>query len=185
MRGLESVKGRTLDQFIAAVITDWFDTELMREWTTHLSTKFDASLLTIDAVLEFCRRRELSMPNEDSSITPLKASRPKAPPHQPPAQTGRPATPATVIRVATSQCPICTLDEHGLARCPKFLAADASSRHKMVKDARRCTNCLGTHSWSQCQYSFTSRTCNKRHHTSLHRDNAEQRKTMALVAASK
>ena len=90
-----------------------------------------------------------------------------------------------MLRVATSECPICTMDEHGLARCPKFLAADASCRHKMVKDARRCTNCLGTHSRSQCQSSFMCRTCNKKHHTSLHRDNAEQSKTTALVAASK
>ena len=184
MRGFESVKGRTLDQFIAAVITDQFDTELMCEWMTHLSTKSEASLPTIDAVLDFCRRRELSMPNEDSSITPLKASRPKAPPHQLPARTGRLAMPATMLRVATSQCPICTL-EHRLARCPKFLAADSSSRQKMVKDARCCTNCLGTHSWSQCQSSFMCRTCNKKHHTSLHRDNTEQSKTTALVAASK
>ena len=36
--------GRYVDKFIAAVITDWFDTELMRELMTYLSTKSDASL---------------------------------------------------------------------------------------------------------------------------------------------
>ena len=56
IKSIERMKGKTFEQFIAAIFISRFDSQMEHEWTTHSSD-------TIGEVLEFFRKREFKLAN--------------------------------------------------------------------------------------------------------------------------
>ena len=51
------------------------------------------------------------------------------------------------------------------------MSYDVERRNKIVRESRRCTNCLhDSHTQSKCPSSFSCRHCHGRHHSLLHKD---------------
>uniref|UniRef100_A0A8D8QE31 Peptidase aspartic putative domain-containing protein n=1 Tax=Cacopsylla melanoneura TaxID=428564 RepID=A0A8D8QE31_9HEMI len=66
-------------------------------------------------------------------------------------------------------CPLCN-ETHPLFKCISFLKLDFPRRVEVLKNHNRCFNCLGTHRMSDCRSASTCQTCQKRHHTLIHRE---------------
>lgn len=76
----------------------------------------------------------------------------------------------TTVTVERRKCVYCDKD-HAIYSCTAFQALNVQQRQKVVKDKRLCGNCLAQkHFCKDCKSTGRCRTCNKRHHTLLHRD---------------
>ncbi len=163
MRGINRIKGATYQQFLAAILMDRFDSQMMHEWTSHAADS--TTLPEIKDVLAFFRKREFSLPDDPTADKVTKT--PKSTFAQ-----SRPKSSHPVLKVQTSsvKCPLCA-SNHSLSRCPTFLSYDPMKRQQVAKEKQHCTNCLShNHHHKQCPSTFNCRNCNKRHHTLLHRD---------------
>ena len=66
-------------------------------------------------------------------------------------------------------CPQCS-EQHPIFRCSTFKGLDIGKRLEICKEKSLCFNCLrASHSSRECKSNSTCRTCQKRHHTLLHR----------------
>ncbi|XP_039306398.1 uncharacterized protein LOC113005704 [Solenopsis invicta] len=76
----------------------------------------------------------------------------------------------TASTASTISCPLCNAS-HYVNKCAQFLNRSPSQRVEVVKQAKRCLNCLSTkHATQSCPSKYSCRTCQKRHHTLLHVD---------------
>jgi len=77
---------------------------------------------------------------------------------------------ATASTSAQSQCPLCQ-GRHFINVCPAFVSKNASQRRDIVKQHKRCFNCLSArHSAQECKSKYSCRVCHKKHHSMLHVD---------------
>ncbi|XP_070162567.1 uncharacterized protein [Polyergus mexicanus] len=77
---------------------------------------------------------------------------------------------ATASANAQSQCSLCPA-RHFIHACPTFVSKNASQRRDIVKQQKRCFNCLSArHSIHECRSKYSCRVCHKRHHSMLHVD---------------
>lgn len=67
----------------------------------------------------------------------------------------------------TLTCFICH-DQHNVMKCDVFLNKSPQERFALVKEHRRCINCLGNHLVALCKSNSTCRECKMSHHTTLH-----------------
>lgn len=68
------------------------------------------------------------------------------------------------------KCALCKA-KHYLHVCPKFVSKSPSQRIDLVKQSKRCLNCLSTnHAIQACTSKYSCRLCQKRYHTMLHVD---------------
>ncbi|XP_046808485.1 uncharacterized protein LOC111690866 [Lucilia cuprina] len=67
------------------------------------------------------------------------------------------------------KCSICS-GAHPLRLCPSFLSMNVDERYAVVKNQKRCSNCLGTsHEWKKCRSQYVCHLCKRKHHSLLHR----------------
>lgn len=66
-----------------------------------------------------------------------------------------------------STCPLCKLS-HPLPLCPRYQAKPVHQRRELLIAQRRCFNCLGSHTVSNCRSTRRCQKCGRRHHTSIH-----------------
>ncbi|XP_070169321.1 uncharacterized protein [Polyergus mexicanus] len=77
---------------------------------------------------------------------------------------------ATASTNAQSQCSLCPA-RHFIHACPTFVSKNASQRRDIVKQQKRCFNCLSArHSTHECRSKYSCRVCHKKHHSMLHVD---------------
>ncbi|XP_070169577.1 uncharacterized protein [Polyergus mexicanus] len=77
---------------------------------------------------------------------------------------------ATASANAQSQCSLCSA-RHFIHACPTFVSKNASQRRDIVKQQKRCLNCLSArHSTHECRSKYSCRVCHKKHHSMLHVD---------------
>lgn len=68
------------------------------------------------------------------------------------------------------QCSLCKA-KHYFNTCPQFTSKSPSQHRDLVKQDKRCFNCLSKgHDVHACKNKYTCRRCQKRHHTMLHAD---------------
>lgn len=74
------------------------------------------------------------------------------------------------LQTPNFSCSLCK-GPHRLLQCSSFLNKTPDARYTFVKSAKRCFACLGTHTLSDCNSSFSCKHCkSKSHHTLLHFD---------------
>ena len=59
---------------------------------------------------------------------------------------------------------------HSISQCDRYKQLSTRDKKAIVKKLKLCINCLGRHFVADCPSKFNCRTCNGRHHTSLHLD---------------
>lgn len=74
---------------------------------------------------------------------------------------------------ATESCLMCNKSDHQqFYKCPTFKSLPAKGRFEFIKSKRACINCLSVnHTASQCNSTFSCKSCKKPHHTLLHWEN--------------
>ncbi|XP_024867930.1 uncharacterized protein LOC112452104 [Temnothorax curvispinosus] len=83
----------------------------------------------------------------------------------------RPAS-TTQLVARNAACPECE-EQHLLARCPEFLKLSPKDRHNFAHEKELCLNCLRAgHNLMNCPSSWTCRSCQAKHHTLLHFEQA-------------
>ena len=70
-------------------------------------------------------------------------------------------------------CPFDKIDHHP-AHCSIYKNANLLQKRQMVMDNKLCLNCLGNHLKSDCKSQHSCRSCNRKHHSTLHDDNILQ-----------
>ena len=86
-----------------------------------------------------------------------------------------------------ANCGICKDEQHPLWKCEKFRGMQASSRRDYVKENNVCFNCLREgHRVTNCLTAFTGtcRVCNRRHHSLLHEERADDQAKTKTGSAS-
>lgn len=71
------------------------------------------------------------------------------------------------IKKYSQNCGFCN-QAHYISKCSEFLNLTVPERIEAIKSNRRCFNCLGNHSKSQCRSKSRCQTCHKSHHTLIH-----------------
>ena len=61
-------------------------------------------------------------------------------------------------------------ESHSVSQCDHYKQLSTCERKAVVRKLKLCMNCRGWHFVGECQSKFSCRTCNERHHTSLHFD---------------
>lgn len=79
----------------------------------------------------------------------------------------------TFLTTANSKCPLCS-ESHPLFKCSKFHDLSVEDRHKAVKNASLCFNCLRKHAYKakECRFGKCKK-CSKQHNTLLHFDKVQ------------
>ncbi|XP_074657161.1 uncharacterized protein LOC141910324 [Tubulanus polymorphus] len=79
-------------------------------------------------------------------------------------------------------CIFCTNSAHFSSDCPTV--TDIQQRLKLVREAKRCFNCLGDHLVKDCKSSGRCRFCSKKHHSSLcfTREKTHQLRTQGIIS---
>ncbi|XP_037821303.1 uncharacterized protein LOC119610239 [Lucilia sericata] len=68
-----------------------------------------------------------------------------------------------------TKCCLCS-DFHSLQKCPTFLKMSVEDRSSIVRNQKRCFNCLAcSHDYKKCLSKFVCLYCKQKHHTLLHR----------------
>ncbi|CAL1671716.1 unnamed protein product [Lasius platythorax] len=84
-------------------------------------------------------------------------------------------TKAAVHNATARKCPCCK-GNYFLTFCPAFRKKSVEQRYQIAKQARVCFNCLRPgHFPAQCPSENRCSTCQKSHHSVLHRDNSEKK----------
>ena len=80
---------------------------------------------------------------------------------------------------------ICKNEQHPLWKCEKFKGMQVSSRRDYVKENNVCFNCLREgHKVTNWLTTFTCRVCNRRHHSLLHEERADDQAKTKSGSAS-
>ena len=74
------------------------------------------------------------------------------------------------------ECPLCK-NEHLIFNCNDFKKLAVEKRYDCIKQLKRCTNCLGNHSFFKCSSKKRCNVCKGKHHTTLHNEKLIKAKT--------
>ncbi|XP_024872888.1 uncharacterized protein LOC112455302 [Temnothorax curvispinosus] len=75
---------------------------------------------------------------------------------------------ATASANSQAKCPLCPA-QHFINSCPTFSGKNPSQRRDIVKQHKRCFNCLSAkHSVQACPSKYSCRVCQQKHHSMLH-----------------
>ena len=126
-------------------------------------------VLTFKELTTFMDRRSRAL---ESSGDQPEVSTPKTTPKK----VHQEAHTSTVEHSASCQIKECS-GSHSISQCDRYKQLGTREKKAVVRKLKLCMNCLGRHFVADCPSKFSCRTCNGRHHTSLHFDRAvEQQK---------
>ncbi|KAJ8915309.1 hypothetical protein NQ315_014817 [Exocentrus adspersus] len=134
------------------------------EWEAY---KIEGDLPTFTEFKTFLNERADRLERKESRISGSKPTAP-ATPNQPSKMKNNPKSFVSTYKIVCN----CCKGEHWISQCPDFLGLSHTEKLEKAKSLRLCTNCLRhNHKASECK-STLCKTCNRRHHTLLHRDDA-------------
>ena len=76
---------------------------------------------------------------------------------------------STVDHFTSCQMKECN-GSHSISQCDRYKQLGTRERKTVVGKLKLCMNCLGRHFVADCPSKYSCRTCNGRHHTSIHCD---------------
>ena len=133
-------------------------------------------VLTFKELTTFMDRRSRAL---ESSGDQPEASTPKTTPKK----VHQEAYSSTVEHSAS-----CQMKErsglHSISQCDRYKQLGTREKKAVVMKLKLCMNCLGRHLVADCPSKFSCRTCNGRHHTSLHFDRAVEQQSGVTSAAA-
>ena len=108
------------------------------------------------------RSRALESSGDQPEVSTLKTT---------PKKVHQEAYSSTVEHSASCQMKECS-GSHcpTISQCDRYEQLSTRERKAVVRKLKLCMNCLGRHFVTDCPSKFSSRTCNRGHHTSLHFD---------------
>ena len=90
---------------------------------------------------------------------------------------------STVEHSASCEMKECN-GSHSIFQCDRYKQLGTRERRAVVRKLKLCMNCLGRHFVADCPSKFSCRTCNGRHHTSLHFDCAVEQQSGVTSGAT-
>ena len=117
-------------------------------------------VLTFNELTTFIDRRSRAL--ESSGTQQQEAFTPKTP-----KKVLQEVYSSTVEQSSGCQMRECN-GSHSISQCDGYKQLGTKERKAVVKKLKLCLNCLGRHFVADCPSKFSCRTCNGRHHTSLH-----------------
>ena len=159
VQALEAL-GLPVDQW-NAILVYWLleklDAESRKQFQlAHLGT----DVLIFKELTTFMDRRSRTL---ESSGDQAEFSAPKTTPKK----VHQEAYSSTVEHSASCQMKECN-GAHLISQCDRYKQLGTRERKTVVRKLKLCMNCLGRHFVADCPSKFNCRTCNGRHHTSLH-----------------
>ena len=133
-------------------------------------------VLTLKELTTFMDRRSRAL---ESSGDQPEVSTPKTTPKK----VHQEAYSSTVEHSASGQMKECS-GSHSISQCDRYKQLGTRERKTVVRKLKLCMNCLGRHFVADCPSKFSCRTCNGRHHTSLHFDRAVERQSGVTSGAT-
>ena len=146
-----------------AILVYWLLEKLEAESRKHFEFAHPGTdVLTFKELTTFMDRRSRAM--EASGDQP-EASVPKTTPKK----VHQKSYSSTVEHPESCQMKECS-GSHSTSQCDRYKQLGTREKVAVVRKLKLCLNCLGRHFVADCPSKFSCRTCNKRHHTSLHFD---------------
>ena len=159
VQALEAL-GLPVDQW-DAVLVYWLLEKLDAESRKQFQLAHPGTdVLTFKELTTFMDRRSRAL---ESSGDQYEASVPKTTPKK----VLQEAYSSTVEHSASCQMKECN-GSHSISQCDRYKQLGTRERKAVVRKLKLCMNCLGRHFVADCPSKFNCRTCNGRHHTSLH-----------------
>ena len=90
---------------------------------------------------------------------------------------------STVEHSASCQMKECN-GSHSISQCDRYKQLGTRERKAVVRKLTLCMNCLGRHFVADCPSKFNCRTCNERHHTSLHFDRSIKQQQSGVTSGA-
>jgi len=154
-----------LNDFLVYCVSQKLDPSTRRAW--KLSFKEDSPPATFEDLTRFIASRAQAL----GDIKPDKSTKP----HE------NKVTSAAASSVPEPLCVLCK-QRHFINKCPTFIEKSPSQRVEIVKQNKRCFNCLST---KHVLFDYKSRyLCQKKHHSMLHIDSLSSANTMLAIPSS-
>ena len=133
-------------------------------------------VLTFKEFTTFLDRRSRAL---ESSGDQPEASTPKTTPKK----VLQEAYSSTVDHSTSCQMKECN-GSHSITQCDRYKQLGTRERKTVVRKLELCMNCLGRHFVADCPSKFSCRTCNGRHHTSIHFDRPVEQQSGVTIGAT-
>ncbi|XP_029155164.1 uncharacterized protein LOC114928246 [Nylanderia fulva] len=91
----------------------------------------------------------------------------------------------TASASSAASCPVCK-GSHFINKCALFIQKTPTQRLEIVKQAKRCVNCLSAkHAVQACPSKYSCRACQRKHHSMLHLESSPSATETVLPTTSK
>ncbi|XP_024875114.1 uncharacterized protein LOC112456655 [Temnothorax curvispinosus] len=169
LKRLDRLSDEILSDILVYCVSQKLDPATRRAWKLKFS---DDSLPPMyDDLNRFLSSRALAL----EKLAPTNSSK---------FNCGLKVTTTNASTASNPSCPLCQ-KFHFINKCPKFIEKSPSQRRDIVKQNKRCFNCLSTkHAVTDCKSKFTCRTCQRQHHSMLHDDSLSSSTNLVTVSAS-
>lgn len=159
LNGLKTLgeSAQTRDPWLILILLNKLDINTRVAWAKESE---DEEYPTIELFLKFLARRGNNM--EVSFSSTFKTHSAKG---------------SKVMQIQTQSTKSCLKCKaaHNLYECKDFLGLSIHDRRGFIASNRLCFNCLSSgHNALSCRSQYKCRTCNRKHHTSIHSDDNSQ-----------
>ncbi|XP_058456563.1 uncharacterized protein LOC131433960 [Malaya genurostris] len=145
------------------------DSDTRKAWELEQAS---TALPDYDSTMDFLRERCRVL----EKIHPFHKTQMKIPAKLQLSSPAGPRARANSLVTATDACPHCS-EGHDLWKCDVFKKAVISDRYDTLRRTGACFNCLQKgHRTTDCSSKHSCKKCNKRHHTTLHPADNQQKK---------
>ncbi|XP_011165195.1 uncharacterized protein LOC105199693 [Solenopsis invicta] len=168
LRNLNRSNNEILSDLLVYSVTQLLDHATRKAWRLKMGD--DSSIPTYEALDKFLETRVRGL----EELSPQNSSK----------YTSIAEVSSTSAAASSPACPVCAAS-HFINRCPQFLKKMPSQRIEIIKQAKKCINCLSyKHAAQACPSRYSCRTCHNRHHFMLHNDSASSSSSTNLSLAT-
>ncbi|XP_071640872.1 uncharacterized protein [Temnothorax longispinosus] len=154
--------------------------QLLEKLTPTLREKFEAAHMTVESP----RYDQLTRFLAGYCTVLASASNPSAQSSKAKPQPSTKTASTTSLVAQSAACPKCT-EQHLLTKCPVFLQLSAQERYSFARERGLCLNCLRAgHNWKTCPSLWTCRSCQAKHHSLLHFEQASVPSLATVLAVT-
>ncbi len=160
------------DAILVYLVSEKLDTESRTQWELHSPGNSMQTYKDLRELIDLRSRALEASPKTQSSSAAVKST------ESPRAENRREITRAGGQIYHAKQwqaCTLCKSTDHRIFKCSMFDQMSVENRYAKIKELGLCFNCFSEgHRTKECPSKIACKTCNKRHHTMLHKTAAEQ-----------